>query len=189
MEMVNRRQVLAGAAGALLANSEALHGADGLARSQTLDDGPTPCTPSQLPKELRAALDRYNAASNAFMHGDPSLIQEAYSHCEDVTIFGGFGGYEHGWKKQVEKRFEWAAARFHGGETKTENISLFVSPDLACSVDLEHERSQLVGVGGTVQVDLRVTTVFRREGSQWRIVHRHADPLVKVQDAASIVRK
>ena len=73
-------------------------------------------------------MDRYNTASNAFMHGDPSLIQEAYSHCEDVTVFGGFGGYEHGWKKQVEKRFEWAAARYQGGETKTENISLLSAP-------------------------------------------------------------
>ena len=187
--MVSRRQVLAGAAGALLATSEGLHGADGHARSQTLETGPAPCTPLEVPEELRTAMDRYNAAGNAFMHGDPRLIQEAYSHCEDVTIFGGFGGYEHGWKKQVEKRFEWAAARFKGGETKTENISLFVSPDLACSVDLEHELSQLVGVEGTVQVDLRVTTVFRREGTQWTVVHRHADPLVKVQDAASIVRK
>jgi ketosteroid isomerase-like protein len=27
-------------------------------------------------------------------------------------------------------------------------------------------------------LSLRVTWVFRREGSEWRQVHRHADPLV-----------
>ena len=185
--MVNRRQVLA--PGALVAGSE-------IVRATQKDAGiPEPatdeahCAPSRVPEELRNAIDEYRAAGQAFMKGDPKPQQQAYSHCEDVTIFGGFGGYEHGWKEQVEKRFEWAAARFQGGTMTSENLSLIVSPDLACSVDFEHQRVQLAGVEGTVEVDLRVTTVFRREGEQWKIVHRHADPLMKVQDAASIVRK
>ena len=62
------------------------------------------------------------------------------------------------------------------------NQALMVS--LECGIGIG-----LVGVQGTVQVDLRITTVFRREGTQWKIVQRRADPLVKVQDAASIVRK
>jgi ketosteroid isomerase-like protein len=35
-------------------------------------------------------------------------------------------------------------------------------------------------VGGLPDQDLslRVTLVFRRDGSEWRQVHRHADPLV-----------
>lgn len=184
---VNRRQMLA--ACALTAGSEIVRAAQKEAGIHDTAADEEHCAPSEVPQRLRKAIEEYQAAGQAFMKGDPKPQQQVYSHCEDVTIFGGFGGYEHGWKEQVEKRFEWAAARFKGGTTTSENLSLIVSADLACSVDLEHERVQLEGVEGTVEVDLRVTTVFRREGEQWRIVHRHADPLVKVQDAASIVRK
>ena len=89
----------------------------------------------------------------------------------------------------MQPRLEWAAARFRGGDTQSENISLIVTPELACSVDLEHERAQLAGMQGTVSVELRVPTIYRREGHQWNVVHRHADRLVKVQDASSVVRK
>lgn len=184
---LDRRRILA--ALALMGSSEILRAAQKKTGINMPETDQEHCAPSKVPEELRKAIDEYHAAAQAFMKGDPKPQQEAYSHCEDVTIFGGFGGYEHGWKEQVEKRFEWAAARFKGGTTTSENLSLIVSPDLACSVDLEHERVQMTGVEGTVEVDLRVTTVFRREGEQWKIVHRHADPFVKVQDAASIVRK
>jgi ketosteroid isomerase-like protein len=174
---------------ALMAGSEIVGGAQKDAPIHNPASDQANCAPSKIPEDLKNAIDAYHAAGQAFMKGDPKPQQQAYSHCEDVTIFGGFGGYDHGWKEQVEKRFEWAAARFQGGTMTAENLSLFVSPDFACSVGFEHQRVQLAGVEGTVEIDLRVTTVFRREGEQWKIVHRHADPLVKVQDAASILRK
>ena len=132
---MNRRQVLTFCA--LIAGSEVVRAAGGETGIQERATDQAHCAPSKVPKELRNAIDGYNnAASTAFMKGDAGPLQQLYSHCQDVTILGGFGGYEHGWKEQVEKRLELAAARFHGGTATSENLSLIVSSDLACNVAL-----------------------------------------------------
>jgi len=48
---------------------------------------------------------------------------------------------------------------------------------MAVLVAIERQHGE---VGGMPDQDwsLRVTLVFRHEGSEWRLVHRHADPLV-----------
>jgi ketosteroid isomerase-like protein len=48
-------------------------------------------------------------------------------------------------------------------------------------------------VGGVPAQDwpLRVTLVYRREGAEWRLAHRHADPLVagiSLKHAAALAR-
>jgi ketosteroid isomerase-like protein len=65
---------------------------------------------------------------------------------------------------------------FRGGEADLELVETYASGDLAVLVAIERQHGE---VGGLPDQDwsLRVTLVFRREGSQWRLVHRHADPL------------
>ena len=53
----------------------------------------------------------------------------------------------------------------------------YVTDDLAVLAVVERQRG-LVGDLAEQDWSLRVTLVFRRDGGQWRLVHRHADALV-----------
>ena len=46
---------------------------------------------------------------------------------------------------------------------------------MAYVVEVERFRSKVGGAADFAEFALRVTTIFRREDGEWKIVHRHAD--------------
>ena len=48
---------------------------------------------------------------------------------------------------------------------------------LAYWVGFQRSQANMRGQDQPVPFDLRVTEVYRRENGQWKLVHRHADPL------------
>ncbi len=71
---------------------------------------------------------------------------------------------------------------FRGGEAKVEVVETYTSGDLAVLVVIERQQGT---IGDLPEQDwsLRVTWVFRRTaGSDWELVHRHADALVHAID-------
>jgi ketosteroid isomerase-like protein len=79
---------------------------------------------------------------------------------------------------------------FQAGKSELEVVQTYASGDMAVLVVIERQRAV---VGGLPEQDwsLRVTLVFRREGAEWQLVHRHADPLVhsiSLEQAAAIAR-
>jgi ketosteroid isomerase-like protein len=69
------------------------------------------------------------------------------------------------------------ARYFQGGEAEVQMFQSYAPGDLVVLVAIERQHGE---VGGLPDQDwsLRVTLGFRREGTEWRLVHRHADPLV-----------
>jgi ketosteroid isomerase-like protein len=137
---------------------------------------------TDLPDDLRKTMEEYHRAEVAFQKGDPQPFKDICSHADYVTIVGGMGGVEKGWAN-VEKRYEWAASRFStdNSEPQSEIVSLVATPDMAYAVEIERSAARMAGSSELQQLALRVTTVFRREGGQWKVVHRHADPLMSVK--------
>jgi ketosteroid isomerase-like protein len=137
---------------------------------------------TDIPDDLRKTMEEYHRAEVAFQKGDPQPFKDICSHADDVTIVGGMGGVEKGWAN-VEKRYEWAASRFStdNSEPQSEIVSLVATPDMAYAVEIERSAARMAGSSELQQLALRVTTVFRREGGQWKVVHRHADPLMSVK--------
>jgi len=124
------------------------------------------------------AMTELAAAQRDFLNGDARGLQALYSHRDDVTVMGGFGGVERGWA-EVGRRLAWAASHFRGGEYSQQNISITVGLDVACLVCLERWGPNSHDGEPEPVMELRVTQTFRLEGERWRLAHRHADELVQ----------
>ena len=83
-----------------------------------------------------------------------------------------------------------AASYFKGGDAKLEVEQVHAWGDTVVLVMIERQHGQVGGLPDQAW-PLRVTQVYRRVGSDWRVVHRHADPLVhrlELEQAAALVR-
>jgi ketosteroid isomerase-like protein len=126
-------------------------------------------------RSFDSAVEEYHKAIIKFVNGDPNQLKEISSHTDDITLFGGFGGYARGWDS-VERRYIWASSRYKTGEVRFGTIARFATNELGCCIELEHQKATLEYSGEIVPRLLRATSIFRKEGDgQWKLVHRHAE--------------
>jgi ketosteroid isomerase-like protein len=130
-------------------------------------------------------------AGAAFVNGDSVPYQELFAQTDEVTLTGPFGGEPgRGWT-QLAPRMARAAATFKDGTTQLDLMHAMVEGDLACLVMVERSVAKL---GGSDEVEdwvLRVTQVYRKIDGRWRVIHRHADPLIvgrTVEDTLTMLR-
>ena len=124
---------------------------------------------------LTATMPRLRQAETALHNGDAGPRMAMWSHDDSVTLFGGVMGGS-GWA-EIEPIFQRLGASFSDCQSfDNEVIAAGASDDLAYTVAYEHTTASVHG-GPPAAYVLRVTTVFRREDGEWKVVHRHADPL------------
>jgi len=116
-------------------------------------------------------------ATSAFIRGDMPRYLALIKHTDDYTLMAPTGGETtHGFEISDERLTEMERF-FKSGDATLEVMQTYASADLAVLVVVERQHGE-VGDYPAQDWSLRVTLVFRREGSEWRLAHRHADALV-----------
>ena len=101
-----------------------------------------------------------------------------WSRRDPVSLLGARGPNKTGWE-ELHCTFAWVAERLGGTPYDTFRFDVDVaevSADGAMAYSVGFERfDEVLGDGGTKPLTVRVAHVYRREGDDWRIVHRHGD--------------
>jgi ketosteroid isomerase-like protein len=132
-------------------------------------------------------LDRYHVGMNEFMRGSCEGVKPLFSRSPEVTLGNPFGPIAKGWDR-VADAMERAALNYRDGEaTGFDNFSTVVTAEMAYLVEVERLRAKVGEREETSDLALRVTTILRLEEGDWRIVHRHADPITSDRPPESVL--
>jgi ketosteroid isomerase-like protein len=134
-------------------------------------------------------IERYQLGLDDFMKGNPEPVKELFSHREDVTLANPLGPPAHGWD-EVGVTIERAASQFRDGRlVGVEIVEKHVTPEFAYTLWLEHAEGKVSGREDVAPATLRVTMIYRPEEGEWKVVHRHADPITTPRPAESVIQE
>jgi ketosteroid isomerase-like protein len=141
-------------------------------------------------QEMSDLISRAAEATEVFIRGDMSKYFELVNHASDFTLMAPLGGEPRRGFDDSEEALRALTSYFRGGDGELDVIQTYASGNLAVLVGVERQHGE---VGDLPDQDwsLRVTLVFRREGADWQLVHRHADALlqgVTLEQLAPIAR-
>ncbi|MFZ5783819.1 MAG: YybH family protein [Pseudomonadota bacterium] len=160
----------------------------GIARATT---GSALADESSVADKQVAELVRRSAESNAaLMRGDIDRYRALIALTDDFTLMSPFGGAPTRGSDMTGERWDAMGRFFRNGTLEQEVVRTYASAGMVVLAIIERGRGE---VGGLPAQDwpLRVTLVYRREGDEWRLAHRHADPLaggISLAHAAALAR-
>ncbi|MFM7447824.1 MAG: YybH family protein [Leptolyngbyaceae cyanobacterium] len=122
---------------------------------------------------LSGAADAFYEAANQMLAGDLSAFEAIWSEADDITHLGPTGSIYTG-RAAVMEQFAREAAMGFEGTLRAEDRQYVETAEMGYLVCVERT-SGMTKAGHAITVDIRATTIFRKEAGQWRVVHNHTD--------------
>ena len=146
---------------------------------------PDTITGAELADLVRCAAE----GAAAYMRGDMRRYLTLVKPAPDYTLMSPVGGEPTRGHDDSDEAIDATAQFFQHGDAELEIVESYASGDLVVLVAIERQHGEV----GLPDQDwsLRVTVVYQRQGQDWLVVHRHADPLVhpiSFERAAALAR-
>jgi ketosteroid isomerase-like protein len=134
-------------------------------------------------------IEQYYRAQREFLRGNPEPVKKLFSRREDVSLANPYGPPVRGFDK-VAKTIEHAASlRSDGTFVEWQIVAKYVTAELAYVVQIERAEAKIGAREDISPLAVRATMIFRPEDGEWKIVHRHADPITTPQPAESVIEE
>lgn len=134
-------------------------------------------TAEPLDAVVAGLIQRSEEQANLFDSGQMERWHEFVRLGENFTLMQPFGGPASRGFNATPERLAELARNFRNGSATLEVAASYAADDLVVLVYIERQDGEVHGLPNQ-DWSLRVTQVFQHDGSDWRLVHRHADPLV-----------
>jgi ketosteroid isomerase-like protein len=133
-------------------------------------------------------IEQYYRAQREFLRGNPEPVKDLFSHREDVTLANPYGPPVRGWEEVANAVEHAASLRSEGTFLGWQIVAKYVTAELAYVVQIERAEAKIGGGEEITPYAVRSTMIFRLEEGEWKVVHRHADPITTPQPAESVIQ-
>jgi ketosteroid isomerase-like protein len=128
-------------------------------------------------QDFEQFLLKRQAAGRDYVSGDPEPLGRVVAQQLPATFFSPRGDVTTG-AQEVWGDMNGTASSFASdSENRFETLDSAADADSGYWIGFQRSQANMRGQDQPVPFDLRVTEVYRRENGQWKLVHRHADPL------------
>jgi len=137
---------------------------------------------------LDEAIERSHRALDEIARGDPAPFFELYSDSAEATLANPYLPPARG-RSEIEAAGRLGASNYREGRAIAfENFAKIRVGDVGYTLEIERFEAKVAGGDEIRPVALRVTSIYRLEDGQWRLLHRHADPITAKRAMDSVLQ-
>ena len=142
---------------------------------------------TQLPAELEAVIAESHEALRLILNGDSSGYAALFADRDDITLGNPFGPFGVG-RVEVLNTLNNAATKYTDGTVMgVDRVAVYGNENFVVLVEIERDRAKLGTSTEFSEFAARVTSLYEKIDGQWKLVHRHADPITNYRPAESML--